>query len=85
MFTVKSTDLTKGTVCYLAGTGWRATLMDNCKRQNTRVAMVEGFFTEAGSVYVHDIELAEWDGDIRSVEHTPKQNELRESVAAWGM
>jgi hypothetical protein len=85
MFTVKSTDLAKGTVCYLAGTGWRATLMDNCKRQNTRVAMVEGFYTEAGSVYTHDIELAEIDGDLCQVQHTPKQNEMREQVAAWGL
>jgi hypothetical protein len=54
--------------------GWEADLWDNCKG-NTRVANVYGMFTEAGSVYAHDIVAykdinGEWKTDI---EYTPAQ------------
>lgn len=78
--TVKSTDLENGTRI-VQRNGWFGTLKDGQKRHNTRVAEVEGFYTEMGSIYVHDILAAEVDGLWHMVEHTDKQNELREQVA----
>ena len=34
--------------------GWYGTMADNAKG-NTRMVTVEGYFTETGSVYTHDI------------------------------
>lgn len=78
--TVKSTDLENGTRI-VQRNGWYGTLKDGQKRHNTRVAEVEGFYTEMGSIYVHDILAAQIDGKWYRVEHTKKQNELREQVA----
>lgn len=77
--TVKSTDLENGTRI-VQSNGWFGTLKDGQKRHNTRVAEVEGFYTEMGSIYVHDIMAAQIDGLWYEVEHTDKQNELREQV-----
>ena len=53
MSLVKTNDLKKGTRVRLAN-GWYATLVDNA-RGNARMANVEGYVTEIGSVYAHDI------------------------------
>lgn len=45
--------LKKGTRVVLRN-GWEATLEDN-KRGSIRMATVEGFYTEMGSIYAHDI------------------------------
>ena len=80
---MKTNDLKKGTRVQLRN-GWFATLVDNAKG-NTRCAEVEGYVTEIGSVYSHDIvkyfngEFLEWD----IVEHTPAQLKLWKSVEAF--
>ena len=45
--------LKKGTRVVLRN-GWQAVLEDN-KRGSIRMATVEGFYTEMGSIYAHDI------------------------------
>lgn len=45
--------LKKGTRIVLRN-GWEAVLEDN-KRGSIRMATVEGFYTEMGSIYAHDI------------------------------
>jgi len=52
-FQVKTNELKKGTWVLLAN-GWHGELWDNA-RGNTRIVNVYGDFTEAGSVYSHDI------------------------------
>lgn len=61
--------------------GWEATMMDNCKG-NTRLADVEGWFREIGSVYAHDIVAVLVDGVWKRVEHTDKQKTLKRNVHA---
>lgn len=73
-------ELKKGTRVQLRN-GWKATIMDN-GRGNTRICEVEGFCTEMGSVYSHDIVQVLPSGDL--VEHTPAQLKLRTQVAAFG-
>jgi len=81
-------DLKKGTRIRLRN-GWLATIWDN-KKGNTRLAEVEGFYTEIGSVYSHDIEyvITQLDGDLGAmlevVEHTPAQLKLMKQVEAMG-
>ena len=59
--------------------GWYATIEDN-QRGNTRMATVEGLYTETGSVYAWDIRRsATHDEDI---ELTPKQTVDKNMVDA---
>jgi len=54
--------------------GWYATMLNNDMRGHTRLALVEGFCTEAGSVYTTDIKLVmREDGSLYPVTHTPGQ------------
>ena len=61
-------------------------MMDNMKGDrrliDTKGSEV-GLFDEMGSVYSHDIVLAEVDGEWVEIEHTPKQLELKQRVAEW--
>lgn len=75
---IKTNDIKKGTR-FLLRCGWFATMEDNA-RGNTRVATVEGNYTEIGSVYAHDIKSVLVNGEWVSVEHTPKQLALREKL-----
>jgi hypothetical protein len=75
-------DLKKGDRVLLRN-GWEADMWDNMKGQ-TRVALVYGFETEAGSVYSHDIFAVKRDDKWLLVKHTPKQDQLRTSVARMG-
>ncbi len=68
-------DLKKGARIRLAN-GWEATIKDNL-RGNIRMAMVEGLYTETGSIYSHDIVSVETDNGWVPVKHTPKQNKSR--------
>ncbi len=80
----KTNELKKGTWIMLRN-GWKAELWDNMKG-NTRVANVYGDFTEAGSVYSHDI-MAWGRGPgqiIHPVEHTKAQLKLKKKVEAMG-
>lgn len=79
---VKTNDLKKGARILLAN-GWYATIADNAKG-NTRMATVEGYETETGSVYSHDIKyLINPDGTRVAIEHTPAQNKLRSQVLSF--
>lgn len=81
---MKTNDIKKG-IRFQLRNGWYATMMDNLKG-NTRMARVEGYETEIGSVYSHDIMLAETapgSKDWEIVEHTPAQIKLREQVGRY--
>jgi hypothetical protein len=76
---MKTNDLKKGVRVLLAN-GWYATIADNA-RGDTRIATVEGFYTETGSVYSHDIVRAiNAAGEWENVQHTPSQDKLRKMV-----
>lgn len=77
---MKTNDLKKGARVRLAN-GWFATIEDNI-RGNIRMATVEGYVTEMGSVYSHDIVAVKVDGGWVMVEHTPAQIKLRKNVSA---
>jgi hypothetical protein len=80
---MKTNELKKGTRIYMRN-GWEGTLLDN-KKGNTRCAEIEGYVTEAGSVYAHDIiRYRDADGNWQDVDHTPAQLKLRKTVGAFG-
>lgn len=76
--TVKTNDLKKGDRVRLHD-GCYATIYDN-KKGNVRMAEVEGFYTEIGSVYSYDIVHALVGGNWLRVEHTPEQLRLKALV-----
>ncbi len=79
---MKTNDLKKGTRVHLRN-GWYATLFDNA-RGNTRIATVEGHYTETGSIYSHDIVRAEYaNGEWAWIEHTPAQLKLKKILGAF--
>ena len=82
---MKTNELKKGDRIRLRN-GWYGTIADNA-RGNIRIAEVEGFYTETGSVYSHDIALFYPKDDVIPVqiEHTPAQIKLRDRVTAMGM
>ena len=82
MSLIKTNDLKKGARVKLAN-GWYATIADNA-RGNTRVATVEGYVTETGSVYAHDIQETLIAGNWVKVSHTKDQEKMRNRVQAWG-
>lgn len=75
---MKTNDLKKGNRVKLRN-GWYATIADNAKGQ-TRMADVEGFEREIGSVYSHDIVEYQGADGWYPVEHTPQQLKLRTMV-----
>ena len=80
-------ELKKGARIQLAN-GWFATIYDNAKG-NTRMAEVEGFFTEIGSVYAHDISICILNPgtdaeEIVPIEHTPAQLKLKARLKVMG-
>ena len=62
---------------------WEGTMWDNM-RGIRRIVEVEGFFTEAGSVWSHDITHVKVDGKWVEVEHTKNQIKQRQLVSAQG-
>jgi len=75
---LKTNDLKAGTRVLLRN-GWMATLKDS-KKGNIRVAEVEGYVTEIGSIYAHDIIAATVGGKTFDIHHTDSQNKLRKTV-----
>jgi len=65
---MKVNELKKGSKVILKN-GWNATIMDNAKGQ-TRMCLVEGFYTELGSVYSTDIAKVFVEGQLVLVEHS---------------
>lgn len=78
---MKTNDLKKGMRVRLRN-GWYATMADNAKG-NRRMATVEGYETETGSVYSHDIMTAETAFGQQQIEHTDAQLKLRKIVEAF--
>jgi hypothetical protein len=80
---MKTNEIRKGQRVQLRN-GWFGTMADNAKG-NTRMVKVEGDYTEIGSVYSHDILRAEnAQGSWEAVQHTDKQEKLRNTVARFG-
>jgi len=71
-----SKDIKKGMRIVLEN-GWYATMKDN-GRGTTRMAEVEGFYTEIGSIYSHDIVAALTPTGWEAVVHTDKELKCRE-------
>ena len=80
---MKTNELKKGTRIVMRN-GWEGTLMDNLKG-NTRMAEIEGYCTEIGSVYAHDImRHRDETGTWFDVEHTDKQMKCKQLNAMMG-
>lgn len=76
-------DLKKGDRVLLKN-GWYATVKDNLKG-NTRLALVEGFVTEMGSIYTHDIAFRIGANGMREpVELSPRQAKVSARIKAMG-
>lgn len=76
---MKTNELKKGDRILLRN-GWYGTIKDNMKG-NTRLAEVEGYFTEIGSVYSHDIEFYINEDELPvEIEYTKKQLDLKNVV-----
>lgn len=78
---IKTADIKKGTRILL-NNGWQGTMLDS-KKGVTRFAEVEGYFTEMGSIYAHDIRAALIDNQWVKIEYTQKELEckaLNESI-----
>jgi hypothetical protein len=82
MSLIKTNDLKKGTRVQLRN-GWFATMADNA-RGNTRLASVEGYVTETGSIYAHDIVRAQVANSWVPVGHTKQQELLRDRITQFG-
>jgi hypothetical protein len=83
---IESNDLKKGDRVQLRN-GWYGTVKDN-KKGNIRMLEVEGYCTEWGSVYSHDIKYFIPSSDVPTkvtIEHTKKQLDLKSTLSAMGM
>lgn len=79
MKTMKTNDIKKGARVHLRN-GWQGTMMDNA-RGNIRMVKVEGYVTEIGSVYSHDIiQATDLDGKWSEIEYTSAQLKLSKLV-----
>ncbi len=78
---MKTNDLKKGDRVCLRN-GWYATMKDN-KKGNIRCATVEGYETETGDIYAHDIQYAVIDGRHELIEYTPAQLSLKKKVESF--
>jgi hypothetical protein len=76
--TILTNDIKKGERCRLRN-GWEAVMEDD-KKGWARVMTVEGDFTEAGSVYAHDIMFVKREEQWLPITHTMKQLELYAQV-----
>lgn len=63
--------------------GWFGTMYDNA-RGNARLVEVEGYYTEIGSVYAHDIKKVFINDIWELVEHTEKQLKHKQTINAMG-
>jgi hypothetical protein len=79
---VKTNDLKKGTPITLRN-GWAAIIMDN-KKGDIRLAEVDGFAKEIGSIYAHDIDMAFINDEWVMVDYTKSQLALKDMVDNLG-
>jgi len=75
---IETNSIKKGMRVILAN-GWRATIEDN-KKGNIRLATVEGYYTEMGSIYAWDIEWAYTEEGLMRVALTDAQKKAREKI-----
>lgn len=73
---MKTAEIKKGMRMQLKN-GWFATMMDN-GRGTTRMAEVEGFYTETGSIYSFDIARVLVGDQYVPVEYTEKELKVQE-------
>jgi hypothetical protein len=78
---MKTSEIKKG-MRILLSNGWYGTMMDNL-RGATRLAEVEGHYTEMGSIYSHDIVAVEVGGEFQKVDYTEKELKLKKTVAEY--
>jgi len=78
---MKTNDIKKG-MRILLRNGWYGTMKDN-KRGNIRMAEVEGYFTETGSIYAWDIAKVFIDGKEVSIELTKQQRKDMDFAENW--
>ena len=64
-------DMKKGTKV-IQTNGWHATIMDN-KKGIIRLAEVQGFVTEIGSIYIDDIDMVLTENGWENIEFSPAQ------------
>ena len=65
--------------------GWFATMVDGKVRDGARLARVEGYHTDTGSVYSTDIVKVETSPDFwEVVQHTPNQLKAAEMRKSFG-
>jgi hypothetical protein len=76
---MKTNDIKRGMRVRLRWSGWEGTMSDNAKG-NTRIVLVEGMYTELGSVYAHDIVAVQVEDKWVKVEHTDSQKRLMSKV-----
>ena len=62
-------DIQKGDLIVLRDTGWKATILDNYKTRNIRLAEVDGIFKEVGSIYASNIHSVKRDGEWKPVNY----------------
>lgn len=83
---MKSSELKKGDFVLLRS-GWRAELMDDCRGEyaNTPCCQVWGMFTEAGSVYTHDMlyKIEEWNSEMPSTGRFVQPTGADENGSIW--
>ena len=81
---MKSNELRKGDRVLLKN-GWFAWIEDN-KKGNIRMATVEGFSTETGSIYAWDIKgkVATDKPALEEIELTQAQIKGQKAMEAWG-
>ena len=72
-------DMKKGQMGVLKN-GWKFRIEDN-KRGNIRLATVDGYFTEMGSIYTSDIAAVEVNGIMEPLEQTPAQKKKSDKTA----
>ena len=60
-------DINKNDTVLLRDTGWKAVIMDGYKNRQIRLAEVDGFFKEIGSIYASDIHSVYRDGTWKPV------------------
>jgi hypothetical protein len=78
--TILSNELKKGDKIVMKGTMWQGTILDN-KKGNIRLAEINGFHKDIGSIYVHDIGYAIIDNQRVLIELTKSQKDLEKMIA----
>lgn len=71
---IYSDQIENGEKVLLRHCGWKAVLMDGHKKRSTRLALVDGLYSEIGSIYSKDIHSVFREGDWIPVTPTEKHS-----------